>query len=157
MTSDEPLSDRCAAKCSSGGYCENYPVDGTERCRMHGGTAAKKNRGDGNGNYKHGGYSDFLMSDLSDRECEAYESMVGEFEDPESALETIREQAVECYIKYKRTGDSRLLSEYRHLVETFNLAPNSDELNLNGEIDGEQTINLDAESAAAIREATGPE
>lgn len=41
MTSDEPLSDRCAAQCKSGGYCENYPVEGSERCRMHGGSTPK--------------------------------------------------------------------------------------------------------------------
>lgn len=38
MTSDEPLPDRCGAECRGGGYCENYPVQGRDRCRMHGGT-----------------------------------------------------------------------------------------------------------------------
>ena len=37
MTTEEPQPDRCAAECRSGGYCANYPVDGSERCRMHGG------------------------------------------------------------------------------------------------------------------------
>lgn len=38
MSSMEPLPDRCAAQTRDGGYCENYPVRGASRCRMHGGT-----------------------------------------------------------------------------------------------------------------------
>jgi hypothetical protein len=47
MTSDEPLPDRCAAECRDGGYCENYPREGSNRCRMHGGksTGAPENNG----------------------------------------------------------------------------------------------------------------
>src|SRR6056297_1342919 len=60
MTSDEPLPDRCAAKCRNGGYCENYPVDGSERCRMHGGTQPK---GMDSPNAIHGLRSDYLSED----------------------------------------------------------------------------------------------
>lgn len=47
MPSDEPQEDRCAAKCRNGGYCTQYPVNGSERCRMHGGTndGAPENNG----------------------------------------------------------------------------------------------------------------
>jgi len=38
MTSDEPRADRCAAQTRDGNYCESYPVTGSDRCRMHGGT-----------------------------------------------------------------------------------------------------------------------
>lgn len=41
MTSEEPLPDRCGAKCRDGGYCTQYPVNGSERCKMHGGTQPK--------------------------------------------------------------------------------------------------------------------
>jgi len=52
MTSDEPLPDRCGAECRDGGYCENYPREGSNRCRMHGGDAGAP---EGNGNAeKHG-------------------------------------------------------------------------------------------------------
>lgn len=37
MTSDPPLPDRCGAECRDGGYCESYPIEGADRCRMHGG------------------------------------------------------------------------------------------------------------------------
>ena len=47
MTSDEPLPDRCAAECRDGRYCENYPREGSNRCRMHGGDSpgAPENNG----------------------------------------------------------------------------------------------------------------
>lgn len=41
MPSDEPCDDRCGAKCRNGGYCTQYPVTGSERCRMHGGTVGE--------------------------------------------------------------------------------------------------------------------
>ena len=37
MTSSEPIEGRCNAKTNDGNYCENYPVEGKERCRLHGG------------------------------------------------------------------------------------------------------------------------
>jgi hypothetical protein len=60
MASDEPLPDRCGAETRSGGYCENYPVDGSERCRMHGGTQPK---GMDSPNAVHGLRSDYLSED----------------------------------------------------------------------------------------------
>lgn len=56
MTSKEPLEDRCGAQTRDGNYCTQYPVEGSNRCRMHGGTA--DNAGENNGNYKHGLYAD---------------------------------------------------------------------------------------------------
>ena len=60
MSSDEPLSDRCAAKTRDGGYCENYPVTGSNRCRMHGGTQPK---GMDSPNAVHGLRSDYLSEE----------------------------------------------------------------------------------------------
>lgn len=40
MASEEPRDDRCAAKCRGpreGLYCEQYPINNTGRCKMHGG------------------------------------------------------------------------------------------------------------------------
>jgi len=63
MASEKPLPDRCGAETRSGGYCENYPVDGSDRCRMHGGTQPK---GMDSPNAVHGLRSDYLSDD--DRE-----------------------------------------------------------------------------------------
>ena len=37
MTSSTKTDGRCNAKANDGNYCENYPVEGKERCRLHGG------------------------------------------------------------------------------------------------------------------------
>lgn len=63
MATEEPLPDRCGAECRDGGYCENYPVDGRDRCRMHGGAQP---RGMDSPNAVHGLRSDYLTE--ADRE-----------------------------------------------------------------------------------------
>lgn len=63
MTSEEPLPDRCGAECRNGEYCTQYPVDGADRCRMHGGTQPK---GMDSPNAVHGLRSDYLSEE--DRE-----------------------------------------------------------------------------------------
>lgn len=77
MTSDEPHPDRCGAECRDGGYCENHPVEGSARCRMHGGVV-----GDGHGApegnqhaRRHGLYADpaNVLDDLAERDTEGYE------------------------------------------------------------------------------------
>lgn len=63
MTSEDPLPDRCGAECRDGGYCTQYPVEGTDRCRMHGGTQPT---GMDSPNAVHGLRSDYLSEE--DRE-----------------------------------------------------------------------------------------
>lgn len=67
MTSDEPIDGRCGAKCSSGGYCENYPVGESDRCRMHGGVGSGAPE-DNTNSVSHGAYADQsnLYSDVFD-------------------------------------------------------------------------------------------
>lgn len=57
MPSDEPKPDRCGAQCRNGGYCTQYPVNGSERCRMHGGKGSGAPTGNGNA-ITHGARSD---------------------------------------------------------------------------------------------------
>ena len=100
-------------------------------CKHH--LGAVDNRGDRNGNYKHGAFSEHLMSDLSDRERESYQDLVEQLTDPETAIGAIRQQTAEAYLKYKRSGDTRFLREYRQLADTFNLAPNADHFEHSGD------------------------
>lgn len=39
MTSEEPVEGRCNAQTRDGGHCTQWPVGGSERCRMHGGNS----------------------------------------------------------------------------------------------------------------------
>jgi hypothetical protein len=116
---------------------------------MHGGAA--NNRGSNNGNYKHGAYSDHLRSDLTPAEQEAYEDLVGSFDDPDKTLDAIRELAAEVLLKYKRSADDRFLREFRQLADTFNLAPNADQLEVDADVD--TNAGLDDETEVALREA----
>jgi hypothetical protein len=126
MTSSEPLSDRCGAECRSGGFCESYPVDGAERCRMHGGTASEKNAGKKNGNFEHGAYSEHFKSDLSEREEDAFGDLVDALEDESRTQAVFREAAAELFLKYKRSGDPRFLREARQLLSEFNVVDATD-------------------------------
>lgn len=151
MASEEPLPDRCAATTRSGGYCENYPLEGAERCRMHGGQSPS---GPENGNYKHGAFSKHLESDLTEQEREALGDLADALGDPEEAVDLVREQAAEAYLKYKRSGDERFLREYRQLLSTFNIvdAPDQVEVEHSGSIDGERTLELDDATQDAVRD-----
>lgn len=108
--------------------------------------------GEDNPAYEHGAYSEHLRHDLTDSEVEMLDGIVEAFGDPESATELMKHQAAEAYVKFKRSGDQRFLREYRQLVETFNLAPNEERVALSGDV--EHSVELDSETAAAIREAT---
>ena len=37
MSSKEPIPGKCGAKAKSGGFCANEPINGTKRCKFHGG------------------------------------------------------------------------------------------------------------------------
>jgi uncharacterized protein Yka (UPF0111/DUF47 family) len=116
---------------------------------MHGGAA--NNRGSNNGNYQNGAYSDYLRSDLTPAERDAYEDLLESFENPDQTLDAIRELAAEVLLKYKRTGDDRFLREFRQLADTFNLAPNADQLEVDADVD--TNAGLDDETEVALREA----
>ncbi len=139
MVSAEPTEGRCNAPAGEDnwGYCESWPVTDENgaprngRCRMHGGTQGE---GKDNPNYKHGAYSEHALSDLSDREQDAYDAMTETLAegDPEEQRQLIAEAAAEAWLKYKRSGDTKLLREFRMFAEKFNLAPNSDQVNVTG-------------------------
>src|SRR5215218_1399841 len=58
----------CGARTRAGGPCQNVPVAGSARCRMHGGKAA---RGTDHGRFKHGRYSKSVPDRLAGRFREA--------------------------------------------------------------------------------------
>lgn len=115
---------------------------------MHGGTQPT---GRDSPNFKHGAYSKQLRADLTDAEQEAYGDLVAAFEDPEETLDAIRELAAEVLLKYKRSADQRFLREFRQLADTFNLAPNADQVELDADVD--TNSGLDEETEVALREA----
>lgn len=116
------------------GWGTDYDDPGVA-CDHHGGSSP---RGKENANYEHGGYSEHLQSDLSDREQEAFEALVGDLNDPETAVQAMQELGAEAIIRYKRSADPRFLREARQLLSEFNVVDNTDQVELehSGEVDG---------------------
>lgn len=129
MTSPDPRDDRCGAECRDGGYCENYPLQGADRCRMHGGQSPS---GTDHGQYDHGAFSEHFRSDLTDAEEAALDALVDHLESIDDERSIAAEIAAEALLKYKRSADSRFLREARQWFGDFNLLPNEDELNIGG-------------------------
>ena len=107
-------------------YCTlaaGWGVEGKSRgpCSHHSGTI--DNRGSNHGNYKHGAFSDYFESDMSDRETAAVgdlaDTLTGDDEDAKK-YEMAR-IAAKVYTKFQRTGDHRFMREYRQLCAEFNL------------------------------------
>lgn len=125
------------------------------KCKHHRGTDSDGSSHEGNDwAAKHGAYSksfveDFLTDDEIDR-VRQFEELTESLEGTQAIARTAAGIALE---QFRRTGDDRFLRRYESICDTFGIAP-ADELELSGSIDGEQTISFDAETAAAIRQAT---
>lgn len=73
-------ADRCGATCRDGSSCNAYPVDGSDRCRMHGAEAGPPT---GNQNAsRHGLYSDpaNLLDDLAANDPEGYDWVLKKYD-----------------------------------------------------------------------------
>jgi len=110
-------------------YCTlaaGWGVDDTSTgtCDHH--LGAVDNRGENNPNYKHGAYSEHFKSDLSEREEEAFEDLADALDDEERTQTVFRETAAELFLKYKRSGDPRVLREARQLLSEFNVVDATD-------------------------------
>lgn len=167
----DPTDDDCMGKRTEDGqfvgYCRSTPGRGTDhvgegRCKHHGGCNDGDNgqgapEGEANGSYEHGAYTDHIISDLSDREERAFESLVDSLQDEdddEQPTDVIREQAVEAYLKYKRSGDARFLREYRQLLSEFNIVDNTDHTEVDANISADEAY---AELVGAASQETTDE
>jgi hypothetical protein len=113
-------------------YCTlvaGWGVDGSSggACSHHGGAGGGP-EGEANGNWKHGGFSEVLTKGLTEREEDAIDEIAGALgsENPDDQFGIIRRQAAEAYVRYRRSGDSRHLREYRQLISEFNIVDNTD-------------------------------
>lgn len=119
MTSDTPTDGRCNAKTTDGGYCENWPVDGADRCRMHGGTNDGPTNPEalaGNQNAaRHQIHADpaNVLDDLAETDPEAYEWIERKHDSyladapfgPGTAkADELKQICVQEYIIWKATG-----------------------------------------------------
>lgn len=85
-------------------------------CSHH--LGAVDNRGEKNGNYEHGGYSefqDFMQEGLTESEAAAIEALDLEEHGDDFASDVVKE----AYAKYLRTADDRFLREARQWASEF--------------------------------------
>ena len=121
MPNDEPVEGRCNAKTRRGeGYCANYPVQGSERCRMHGGKGSGAPANNGNGS-KHNLSADksawFKRQDEQTQQdvLELWQGWVERANDPDGAESILWDAAVNEFI----LGDAdEYLAEEGFIVET---------------------------------------
>lgn len=122
MPSEEPLPDRCGAKCRGereGQYCTQYPVNGSERCRMHGGhSPGGDGAPEGNGRaITHGTTADPVNlyqhieeheREWIDRITEAYVEHLG-FSEGDPRITKVRRAVINEFQAWR--GDAHILEE----------------------------------------------
>lgn len=148
-------TERCPATNRNGEPCGHPSGWGTDHsggpCKFHGGAA--DNRGEKNGNYEHGAYSefvDFQRDSLTDREREAIDAVDFDEHGEQFASDVVRE----AYAKYLRTGDDRFLREARQWASEFGVLDRpADELEVSAEVESEQELSLDEETKNIVRES----
>lgn len=112
---DQPEnSDRCGAKCRDGSICHSYSVEGSERCRMHGGASPGAPKGNQN-SARHGLYSDpaNVLDDLAEKDPEGYDWILKKydsylddapFEDGSAKADQLKQICVQEFIIWRASG-----------------------------------------------------
>jgi len=124
------------------------------RCRRHLGTSPDGSSHEGNDwAATHGAYSSsFVENFLTEEEIERVEQFEELTDTAEGAQAVARTVAGIAMEQFRRTGDQRFLQRFESLCDTFGIAP-ADEVDINHSGDVGQTLSLDEETAAAIRQA----
>jgi hypothetical protein len=118
MSNETPEDGRCNAETRDGQYCANHPVDGADRCRMHGGTNdgpdPEKLRGNQNAR-THGIHADpaNVLDDLAESDADGYEWVMAKYDsylrdapfgDGSAKADQLKQVATQEYIIWKATG-----------------------------------------------------
>ena len=112
---DTEAKERCGAQCRDGSECQNYPVEGSSRCRMHGGADGSGAPAGNQNASRHGLYSDpaNVLDDLAENDpdaydwvCKKYDSYLDDapFADGSAKSDQLKQIAVQEYIIWKATG-----------------------------------------------------
>lgn len=83
----------CGAKTRSGQPCQNKPVNGSQRCRMHGGKSLK---GTDSPRYKHGLYSKYASESLKEVLAELENVSSDELIKPEQEIRLMSALIMKC-------------------------------------------------------------
>lgn len=138
--------EKCVATCKDGSACNAYPVEGSDKCRMHQGTSSDGSSHEGNdfaakaGAWADDFFTDFLTGEERRRVREATDVLGSEA----GAQEVGRHVAGLALEQFRRTGDERFLRRFESICDKFGIAP-SDELEVTGEGGGALEVSLQRE------------
>lgn len=121
------------------GACRNHPYSGSQI-------------GEQNPNFKHGKTSEYFRSKMSERQQEVYDEMVDSLDDPEDASKLLGLVGQRLILQGEHAENPAMIREGRQLLETFNIVPNSDQLELSGGLDNTTTHELDEDTKELARE-----
>ena len=120
MTIDKPKRERCRAKTRSGKPCQQWPMRGKKRCRIHGGksTGPPKNN---NNALKHGIYS----KAIADNDIETYEQIeVGTLDAEIKIIKLQLTRALEAQRKFEeavQSGEAEKITYEPHEIRAKSL------------------------------------
>ena len=152
MPSSEPISGRCAAKTSSGGYCKKHPIANSERCRFHGGLSTGPPKGSAN-NLQHGATARDranLRRHIPDEDLAFIEELtnayleIAPFDRGDPRCERLTRVATMIYQEWK--GQEAIMDEGMAVGQlTKSQGPDGEEseLDLTVTADGEQIVTTD--------------
>lgn len=144
---------RCEATAkSTGERCKKAAIGPHGKCDVHGGKSLK---GEEHPNFRNGATSEYFKSKLSERQQDVYDEMAAKLEEPESALEILRQTATRLILVGEHSHDSSMIREGRQLLETFNIVPSEDEMNVNVSGTVDHDVEVSAEKKARLDELLG--
>lgn len=104
------------------GPCSKHPVTGEQW-------------GKSNPNYKHGAFSQYVRSNLSERQEAALDHALDAVDDPEEIKSVLAEIAFDHILQGQKMEEPRLTREGRQLLAEFNIVDAADQVEVSGSID----------------------
>ena len=108
----------CGAKTRSGSACQNRPVKGSNRCRMHGGQSPK---GKSSPAYKHGLYSKYTSKSMQDI-LEDFQDSETDFTDPTEEIKLLQAVIASAEMLKKDTQDKQSLEAISKAISSLILS-----------------------------------
>jgi len=138
------MTEKCVATCNDGTPCNAYPVEGSDKCRMHRGTSSDgDSHEDNNFAAKAGAWADdFFEGFLTEAEQRRVREATDVLGDEAGAQEIGRHVAMLAMEQFRRTGDERFLRRFESICDKFGIAP-ADELTVDGDMNTTITVDFD--------------
>lgn len=139
---------------STGERCRKDATGQHGKCNIHGG---KSKKGNDHPNFKHGAFSKYFESTLSEREQEALDDLVDGLtaDDEEEVKRLIAQIAGKALLKAERSNNTQFLREFRQLLSEFNVVDATDHVEVEGAMTQTVEHELTDEQRSQLDELTG--